>query len=105
MYHSCSSLRLPPFVAPSNQYWVDQVPDVPFHRLSVLNSSSNESVAVEDRLFGSIVTCSTSLHKNRVTATRVKKQALPVRRAGRMSSMVVAKAEPDGPLADRLARP
>jgi len=33
---------------------VDQVPDVPFQRFRVLNSSSNVSVAVADKLFGSI---------------------------------------------------
>src|SRR5262245_12924109 len=55
MYHSCSSLSEPP-LAPLNGYFVIHVPDVPFHKLRELNSSSNVITAVADRLLGSIVT-------------------------------------------------
>jgi hypothetical protein len=57
IYHSCSPLdgSEPPFSG-AKGYLVDQVPDVPFQRLSELNSSLKVRVAVADRFLGSIVT-------------------------------------------------
>src|SRR5262245_25947599 len=57
MYHSCSPLpsRVPP-LSGEKGYLVVQVPDVPFQRLSELNSSLKVRVAVADRFLGSIVT-------------------------------------------------
>src|SRR6185369_13185859 len=57
MYHSCSPLPARVEPAPlgsSYQNVVDQVPPLPFHRLSELNSSSNVMCAVAARLVASI---------------------------------------------------
>src|SRR5579863_5912676 len=58
-YHSCSPL--PPRVEPFPliglyQKFVSQVPEIPFQRLRLLNSSSKVRCAVPARLFGSIDT-------------------------------------------------
>src|SRR6478672_3286706 len=95
MYHSCSPLDgSEPPLSGAKGYFVVQVPDVPFQRLSELNSSPNVRVAVPDRFLGSIVTRPPSWQGCFVMKTRVdvmRQRRLLFRE--RLSAPV-AKAEP-----------